>query len=132
MKRFVILILCILVLESYEDSACFENEVMFNGNCHDVFDTVCLKSPGMRLYLGEDGLGYCDCMEGWLPFEGRCYQELTPATPLCPDHQILLLKNPKIPDFIFPGDNIDSIQRQIQFNYSCIESPCNSTSLPHR
>jgi len=131
MKRFVILILCILVLESYEDSACFENEVMFNGNCHDVFDTVCLKSPGMRLYLGEDGLGYCDCMEGWLPFEGRCYQELTPATPLCPDQQILLLKNPIVPDFIFPGDNSDSIQRQIQFNYSCIESPCNSTSLPH-
>ena len=86
----------------------------------------------MRLYLGEDGLGYCDCMEGWLPFEGRCYQELTKATPLCPDQQILLLKNPIIPDFIFPGDNIDSVQRQIQFNYSCIESPCNSTSLPHR
>ena len=86
----------------------------------------------MRLYLGEDGLGYCDCMEGWLPFEGRCYQELTPANPLCPDQQILLLKNPIVPDFIFPGDNSDSIQRQIQFNYSCIESPCNSTSLPHR
>jgi len=131
MNRFVISILFFLVLERHEVLTClFENEVMYEGKCHDVFETVCSESPGMRLYLGEDGLGYCDCMSGWLPFEGRCYQEFTPATPLCPDQQIILLKSPNVPDFVFPG-NIDSIERQFRLNYSCIESPCNSTSLPH-
>ena len=48
MKRSVILIvLCILVWESYEVSDCLENEVMYNGTCYDVFDdTVCLEHPG--------------------------------------------------------------------------------------
>jgi len=130
MNRFVISILFFFLLERHEVLACFENEVMYEGNCHDVFDTVCSESPGMRLYLGEDGLGYCDCMSGWIPFEGRCYQEFTPATPLCPDQQIIIFKNPKVPDFTFP-EYIDSIERQLRLNYSCIESPCNSTSLPH-
>jgi len=131
MNRFVISILFFFLLERHEVLTClFENEVMYEGNCHDVFDTVCSESPGMRLYLGEDGLGYCDCMSGWILFEGRCYQEFTPATPLCPDQQIILLKSPIVPDFVFPG-NIGSIERQFRLNYSCIESPCNSTSLPH-
>ena len=47
MKKPVILVLCILVRESYEVSDCLENEVMYNGNCYDVFDdTVCLEHPG--------------------------------------------------------------------------------------
>ena len=61
-----------------------QNNVMYDGVCRDVFeDGVCgPEALGERLYLGEDGLGYCDCAEGWVRHEGRCYQEFTPA--FCP------------------------------------------------
>jgi len=47
MNRFVISILFFLVLERHEVLTClFENEVMYEGKCHDVFETVCSESPG--------------------------------------------------------------------------------------
>ena len=58
--------------------------MQFAGECHDVLESgVCGEEAlGERLYLGEDGQGYCDCDEGWLRYRGRCYQEFTPA--FCP------------------------------------------------
>ena len=47
-------------------------QLFYSGRCEDVYaDAVCgEEAVGERLYLGEDGLGYCDCDEGWLRYRG--------------------------------------------------------------
>ena len=58
-----------------------QHTVMYEAECRDVLeDAVCgEEAVGERLYLAEDGRGQCDCKEGWVRYEERCYQELTPA-----------------------------------------------------
>ena len=79
--------------------------MLYDGECRDVLESgVCgEKALGQRLYLGEDGRGYCDCDEGWLRYRGRCYQEFTPA--FCPGlDEILFFRNPdKKGKIIWPG-----------------------------
>ena len=69
-----------------------EDSVWFKGDCRDVYeDALCGEDAlGERLYLGEDGQGYCDCDEGWIRYRERCYQEFTPAFCLG-ENQILRL-----------------------------------------
>ena len=77
--------------------------VLYKGECRDVMeDAVCgQEALGQRIYMGEDGLGYCDCQEGWLRYEGRCYQEFTPA--FCPGtDQILFFRKPAREQIIWP------------------------------
>ena len=105
-------------------------EVFYSGRCEDVFgDAVCgEEAVGERLYLGEDGLGYCDCDEGWLRYEGRCYQEFSPA--FCPDNQILFLKPPEKKRTVFPGD-LKLYIAGFKLNFSCEPNPCQPSHLPH-
>jgi len=118
-----------------EPIPCFEpdqnytrTQLLYKEECRDVMDGVCGEEAlGERLYLGEDGRGHCDCAEGWVRYEGRCYQEFTPA--FCPGNDILRLtptetfKNEK---WVTP-DQFD----HFKLNISCMENPCHADSLPH-
>jgi len=124
---------------SCERPECEENRVFYDGECRDVFDDLaCFESPGKRLYLGEDGLGYCDCLEGWFSFKGECYQEFTSAPLLCPNKKkILRLKRPDLKaikadkaKIFWPGEERE-INRQLKYNYSCEVTNCPEGSLPH-
>jgi len=124
---------------SCELPECEENRVLYDGECLDVFDDfTCNRSPGMRLFLGQDGLGYCDCLEGWFSFKGICYQEFTSAPILCPNKKkILRLKRPNLKAFredkakvLWPGE-VREINQQLKYNYSCELSQCPEGSLPH-
>ena len=105
--------------------------LMYEGECRDVLeDAVCgEEAVGERLYLAEDGRGRCDCMEGWLRYEGRCYQELTPA--FCPPNTLLRLEPPKIPRTVISPDQLETLKLKIKLNISCLDNPCESPSLPH-
>ena len=106
--------------------------VMYEGECRDVLeDAVCgEEAVGERLYLAEDGRGQCDCKEGWVRYEERCYQELTPA--FCPGNTILRLRlRPKIPTTVISPDQLETLRLKIRLNISCMENPCPAPSLPH-
>jgi len=48
---------------------------LISGDCYDIFDPrACNGTRGMRLYVNEDGLGYCDCEEWmeWDPVSSTC------------------------------------------------------------
>ena len=48
---------------------------MLSGDCYDISDPrACNNTYGMRLYVNEDGLGYCDCEEWmkWDPVSSTC------------------------------------------------------------
>ena len=105
------------------------NTLQYKDECRDVFeDSVCGEEAlGERLYLGEDGRGRCDCAEGWVRHEGRCYQEFSPA--FCPGGSILRLTPPEIPK---TGNWINPDQfLALRLNVSCMENPCQPFSLPH-
>ena len=111
-----------------------QNNVMYDGVCRDVFeDGVCgPEALGERLYLGEDGLGYCDCAEGWVRHEGRCYQEFTPA--FCPEDKILRLGPPDPPNTFLTPTELRTLKEEFRLNISCVDNPClkeNTFSLPH-
>ena len=105
------------------------NTLLYEDECRDVFeDGVCgEEAVGERLYMGEDGRGWCDCAEGWVRYEGRCYQEFTPA--FCPGEAILRLTPPEMPK---TGKWINPDQlAALRLNTSCMENPCQAFSLPH-
>jgi len=91
------------------------NGVMYGGQCRDLYeDGIC--ALGERLFLTEDRRVECDCDEGWLRYEGRCYQEFTPA--FCGENEILNLGTRK--------------RLRDGQNYTCVPNPCDSTELAHR
>jgi len=105
------------------------NTLLYEDECRDVFeDGVCgEEAVGERLYLGEDGRGWCNCEEGWVRYEGRCYQEFTPA--FCPGNTILRLTPPEMPK---TGKWITPDQlAALRLNISCMENPCQPSYLPH-
>ena len=118
------------LVDSPPESGC-ENSVWFKGDCQDVYaDSLCGEEAlGERLYLAEDGRGRCDCMEGWVRYEGMCYQELTPA--FCPPNTILRLEPPEIPTTVISPDQLETLKLQIKLNISCLDNPCEPPSLPH-
>ena len=106
---------------------------MYGGKCHDATDDgVCGDKVGMRLYDGEDGEGYCDCMEGWMRVEGNCYQEFTKAPHLCQDDDYLLrFKEPTTEGKVFWPSLLNIVTLHLKLNFSCIENPCSDGQLPH-
>ena len=111
------------------------HHVMYDGVCRDVFeDGVCgPEAVGERLYLGEDGQGHCDCAEGWVRYEGRCWQEFT-QTAFCPDKKILRLSPPDPPTRVLNQLEQRTLRDQFRLNFSCVDNPCrqeNIFSLPH-
>merc|ERR1712183_127181 len=93
--------------------------LMYHGECRDVHQSgVCGEDAlGERLYLGEDGLGHCDCEEGWLRYRGRCYQEFTPAFCPGPD-QILFLNKPEKGQIIWPEGGLELYLDGMKLNFS--------------
>merc|ERR1711874_245119 len=108
--------------------------VMYRGECRGVLESgVCGEEAlGERLYLGEDGRGYCDCDEGWLRYRGRCYQEFTPAFCPGPD-QILFLRKPAKGQIIWPEGGLELYLEGMKLNFSCLRNPCDPdhSYLPH-
>ena len=114
-----------------EEDYCWGEGVLYLEDCHDVYeDGVCGEEAlGERLYLGEDGLGYCDCDEGWVRYKERCYQEFTPA--FCPgENEILKLNTKPKPRIIF-GESGDILAAGLKHNFSCIANPCEPSNFPH-
>merc|ERR1711874_251064 len=90
------------------------NGVMYEGECRDLYeDGIC--ALGERLFL-SDGNVDCDCDEGWLSYEGRCYQEFTPA--FCGENEVLNLGTRKR---LKNGET-----------YTCVPNPCSANQLGHR
>ena len=84
---------------------------MFGGVCVHMLDTVACPNIGERLYISDDGEGFCDCDDGWgRGVDGRCYQEFTPG--FCEENSII----------------------RIREKLQCEENPCGDSriSLPHR
>ena len=118
-------------LDSPLDHGC-EYSIWFQGECRDVYeDGACGEEAlGERLYLGEDGEGYCDCDEGWVRYKERCYQEFTPAFCLG-DNEILRLDlTPDKCNQILP-DRLDMCLEGKKLNFSCLENPCPKDYYPH-
>ena len=107
------------------------SSVFYDGKCRDLLeDGACGNDLGMRLYLGEDGAAYCDCMEGWLPIDGKCYQELTFAPDLCKNENEIIRFN-KHRRIFFEEPTQEEIH-QSKNRYVCEKNICNSTDfLPH-
>ena len=105
--------------------------VLYKGECRDVMeDAVCgQEAVGQRIYMGEDGLGYCDCQEGWLRYEGRCYQEFTPA--FCLGRDQILTFQPPSSQTVFPGEGKKLYIEGLKHNFSCQRNPCEPSYLPH-
>ena len=118
------------LVDSPPERGC-ENSVWFKGECQDVYaDSLCGEEAlGERLYLGEDGLGYCDCDEGWVRYKERCYQEFTPA--FCPGEKILKLGTKPNPGLIIFGEIAEILEAGLKQNFSCIENPCEPSYFPH-
>ena len=116
---------------SCEEDYCLGEGVLYSEDCHDVFeDGVCGEEAlGERLFLGEDGLGYCDCDEGWVRYKERCYQEFTPA--FCPGEKILKLKTKPKPGLIIFGESAEILEAGQEKSFSCIENPCEPSYFPH-
>ena len=136
MSKLVILYFLLKIVNSEElvdsppENSC-ENSIWFQGDCQDVYaDSLCGEEAlGERLYLGEDGLGYCDCDEGWVRYKERCYQEFTKA--FCPGKKILKLRTKPKPMIIF-GESAEIVEAGLRQNFSCIENPCEPSYFPHR
>jgi len=107
------------------------SRVFYNGKCRDLFeDEACGDDIGKRLYLGEDGEAYCDCMEGWLSIDGKCYQEFTPVPEFCSgENEILRLKKPNT-KWVSPDEKI--LAMKLKYTFSCEENICEQGFLPHR
>ena len=106
-----------------------DNTLLYQDQCWDVLEKgLCgQEAVGERLYLGEDGRGRCDCEEGWVRYEGRCYQEFSPA--FCPGDTILRLRPPETPT---NGNWITPFELGLlRLNISCMKNPCQPFSLPH-
>lgn len=105
--------------------------MFYDGKCRDLLeDGACGDDLGMRLYLGEDGAAYCDCMEGWLPIDGKCYQELTFAPDLCRNENEIIRFN-KHRRIFFEEPTPEEIHAS-KNRYVCEKNICNSTEfLPH-
>ena len=107
--------------------------VLYEGKCRDVMeDAVCgAKVLGERLYLGEDGLGYCGCDSGWVRYKDRCYQEFTPA--FCPGkNQILTFEPPRPQQLIHGKEAFQIFSDGLKLNFSCQRNPCGAGSYyPH-
>merc|ERR1712183_566207 len=88
--------------------------VVYDGQCRDLYeDGIC--ALGERLFL-KDGNVECDCDEGWLRNEGRCYQEFTPA--FCGENEVL---------------NLGTKRRLREGQtYTCVLNPCDANQLAHR
>merc|ERR1712183_1069535 len=97
-----------------------ETGAWYSGQCRPFFqDGVCGDEVlGERLYVGPDGNGTCDCDEGWIRHEDRCYQEFSPA--FCGEGEVLNLGTMK---------KLEAGQQ-----FSCIPNPCQNVenALPHR
>ena len=108
-----------------------KSSVFYNGKCQDLFeDGACGDDLGKRLYLGEDGEAYCDCMEGWLSIDGKCYQEFTPVPEFCNgENEILRLKKPNT-KWVSPDEKI--LAMKLKYTFSCEENVCEQGFLPHR
>ena len=116
-----------------EEDYCLEGGVLYSEDCHDVYeDGVCGEEAlGERLYLGEDGLGYCDCDEGWVRYKERCYQEFTPAFCLGENEILKLRTKPKSSGKVMFGESADILLAGAKQNFSCIENPCEPSYFPH-
>ena len=118
---------------SCEEDYCLGEGVLYSEDCHDVFeDGVCGEEAlGERLFLGEDGLGYCDCDEGWVRYKERCYQEFTPA--FCPGENEILKLNltPEDCNQTLPADQLEICLKGLELNFSCLENPCPQDYFPH-
>merc|ERR1712066_848736 len=107
----------------------------YKGECiKDLYeDAICGKQAnGERLFVGKDGTAYCDCDEGWVRYEEKCYQEFSPA--FCAvDHEILKLNKPpsSCKNIFFP-DQLKVCIRGKRDKFSCIKNPCPPSSYPHR
>ena len=105
--------------------------------CRDVYDAadVCDNKRGMRLYVDEEDpeKSYCDCMEGWLSYNGICYQDLTEEPDICAKPGFLLrLKAPNLDEYrVFYKDEVESYKLMLSINVSCIKNPCGPSSIPH-
>merc|ERR1719414_283662 len=51
----------------------------FQGRCYEDLYEDGLCATGERLFISRYGEAYCDCDEGWVRYDGKCYQEFTPA-----------------------------------------------------
>ena len=120
------------MVDSPPESGC-ENSIWFQGDCQDVYaDSLCGEEAlGERLFLGEDGLGYCDCDEGWVRYKERCYQEFTPA--FCPGENEILKLNltPEDCNQTLPADQLEICLKGLELNFSCLENPCPQDYFPH-
>ena len=121
------------LVDSPPETEC-ENSIWFEGECRDEVyaDSLCGEEAlGERLYRGEDGLGYCDCDEGWLRYQERCYQDFTPA--FCRgDNQILRLNlRPEECNQTLPTAQLEICMEGVKLNFSCLENPCPQDSYPH-
>ena len=116
-----------------EEDYCWGEGVLYLEDCHDVYeDGVCGEEAlGERLYLGEDGLGYCDCDEGWVRYKERCYQEFTPAFCLGENEILKLRTKPKSSGKVMFGESADILLAGAKQNFSCIENPCEPSYFPH-
>ena len=119
-----------------EENKCAESGgFMFKEKCRtDVYDEdICGEDAlGERLFVGEDGVAFCDCDNGWVRFKGKCYQEFTPA--FCDREKILQFntKPTKPVASILFGDALDILIEGSKRNFSCVENPCKPSSFPHR
>jgi len=122
------------LLQEYETRCKDIGGFFFDGQCtQDVYeDAICGEDAlGERLYVGEDGEVYCDCDEGWVRFNGKCYQEFTPA--FCPTvGEILKLNSPPVSckGLCYPLE-LKIFLEGMKRNFSCIWNPCPASSYPH-
>jgi len=119
-----------------QENPCYkEGGVLFKGGCHDILeDAICGEEAlGERLFVGEDGVAYCDCDEDWVRFDGRCYQQFTPA--FCQGKNEILQLNTK-PSTAGGGfinqEELIIIKEGFKRNFSCVENPCEPSFFPHR
>ena len=119
-----------------EENKCAESGgFMFKEKCRtDVYDEdICGEDAlGERLFVGEDGVAFCDCDKGWVRFKGKCYQEFTPA--FCHEEGQILKLNTR-PEkcgtgLCFP-EELDIFLEGMEKNFTCIENPCPTSSYPH-
>ena len=102
----------------------------FEGKCQDLYeDGACGDDLGKRLYLGQDGEAFCDCLEGWLPVDGKCYQELTFAPQLCKNENEIIRW--QIHKEIFFDEPTPEEKHQVKFEYVCEQNICTPDFLPH-
>ena len=109
------------------------SRVFYNGNCRDLFeDGACGDDLGKRLYLGEDGEAYCDCMDGWLSIDGKCYQEFTSVPEFCSGKNEILRLKKQNTEWISPEENLKILAVKLNYTFTCEENICQPGFLPHR